>query len=120
MKIKKKREKIPETLRLNEKRKEITKPGNLRFKFDSSLNKKVWVPRRPDKRGKDEVAEIDLELLFRNIEKHQWGGGYFEFNETKPCSSREKPSTPEQNTIEPEPVSSTEETEMTKSSSNFQ
>ena len=71
LEIIKNREKSPETLRLIERRKEITKPENLRFKFDSSLNRKVWVPRRPDKRGKDEVAAIDLELLFRNIENNR-------------------------------------------------
>ena len=84
MEIIKNREKTPETRGLIERRKEITKPGNLRFKLESSLNRKVWVPRRPDKRGKDEVAAVDLELLFRNIENNRWGGGYFEFNEPKP------------------------------------
>ena len=61
-----KREKSPETIRLFERRKEITEPGKLRFIFDSSVNRKVWVPRRLDKQGKFLVAEIDLELLFRN------------------------------------------------------
>ena len=114
-----KQEKSPETLRLIARRKEITKPGNLRFKFDSSLSRKVWVPRRPNKRGRDEVAEIDLELLFRNNEKNRWGGGYFEFNELKPSSSKGKPNTSEQYTTEPEPISSTEENEVAKSSSDI-
>ena len=46
------------------KREEITKPGNFLFKFDSNMNGKIWVPRRPDSRGRDEVAAIDLELIF--------------------------------------------------------
>ena len=109
MKIINKREKSPENLRLFEIRKEITKPGNLRFKFDSNWSKKVWVPRPPDKRGRNEVAEIELEILFRNSEKNRGGGGvcYVEFNEPEPSPSEAKPSTPEQNTIEPEPVSGT-------------
>ena len=35
------------------------------FKFDRNLNRKVWVLRKPDKNGIDEVASIDIELLFR-------------------------------------------------------
>ena len=48
MDIIKKREKSPETVRLIERRAEITKPENLQSKFDSNLNRKMWVPRRPD------------------------------------------------------------------------
>ena len=113
-------DKSPETLQLIGRRKEITKPGNLQFKFDSSLNRNAWVPRRPDKRGRDEVAAIDLEFLFRNNEKNRWDGDYSEFNEPKPSSSKDKkPSTPEENTLDPEPVSSTEESEVAKFSLNF-
>ena len=107
-----KRGESPETLPVIEKRQEITKPGNIRFKFDGNLNRKVWVPRRPDKRGRDEVAAIDLELLFRINEKKRWGGGYFEFKESKPSSSKEPKKTPEQSMNEPEPPSSTEESEV--------
>ena len=96
MEIVNKLEKSPETLWLIERRKEITKPGNLRFKYDSSLNRKVWVPQRPEKRGRDEVAGIDLELFFWNNEKNRLGGGYFDFNELKLSSSKEKPNTPDQ------------------------
>ena len=63
-----KKEKSPEILRLRENLQEITKPGNLRLKYGSNSNQKVWVLRRPDKRGKDEVVAIDLELQFRNSE----------------------------------------------------
>ena len=45
-----KRDRSPETHRLVEKRKEFTKPGNLRFNFFSIVNRKVWVPRKPDKK----------------------------------------------------------------------
>ena len=41
MDIMNKREKSPENLRLIEKRQESTKPGNLRFKFDSNLSQKI-------------------------------------------------------------------------------
>ena len=80
MEIINRRERSPETVRLIERCKQITKRGNLQFNFDSSSNRKVWVPQRPDKGGKDEEAAIDLDHLFRNNEKNRWGGGYFEFN----------------------------------------
>ena len=111
--------KNPDSLLLIERPKDNTKRGNFRFHIDSSLNRKVWVPRRPDKQGRDEVAVIDLEHLISNNEKNCWNGGYFEFNEPKPNSSRRNPSTPEQNTIELELVSSIEESEVAKSSPNF-
>ena len=114
-----KSEKNPETLRLFERRKEITKPRNVRLKFDSSLNKEVWVPRQLDKQGRDEVAEIDLKFIVRNIEKNRSGRVHFDFNEPKPSSSREKPNTPKPKTTEPQPISSTDESEVAKSSSNF-
>ena len=114
-----KRGESPETLPVIEKRPEIIKPRNIRFKFDGNLNRKVWVPRRTDKRGRDEVAAIDLELFFRINEKKRWGGGYFDFRESKPSSSKEQKKTPEQSMNEPEPTSSTEESEVAKSSSNF-
>ena len=65
------REKSPVTPRLIQKRQEKTKSGNLWLKFDSNLNRKVWVPRQTDKTGRDEVAAIDLELLFRDNEKNR-------------------------------------------------
>ena len=114
-----KREKSPETLRLIETCQEIPKPGNLWIKFDSNSNQKLWVARRLDKRGRSEVAAIDLELVFRNNGKSRWGGRRFELNEPKPSSSKEQKKTLEQNTKEPEPVSSTEESKVAKSSSNF-
>ena len=66
-----KRHKSPETLRLIEKRQEITKCGNLRFKFDSHLNQKVWALKQQDRRGRDEVETIILELMFIKREKKQ-------------------------------------------------
>ena len=103
-----KREKNPETLRLIERRQKTTKPGNLRFKFDSNLNQIVWVPQRSDKRGRGEVAAIDPELLFRNNEKNRWFGSHFEFNELKMSSGKEQKATMEQTANKRELISSTE------------
>ena len=33
----------------------------------------MWVTRQPDKKGKDEMTAIDLELLFGNNERNNWG-----------------------------------------------
>ena len=116
-----KRKKSPEILRLWERLQEITKPGDVGFNFHSKLNQKVSVPRQPKKRGRDEVAAIDQELLFRNNGKNRWGGGYFEFNKPKANSSTEQKITnpAEQNKVGAEPVSSTEDSEVAKLSSNF-
>ena len=64
------------------------------------------------------MAASDLEILFRINERNQRAGGYFEFSDPKPSSSKDKPSTPEQNTIELELVSSTEKRDVAKSSLN--
>ena len=66
------RENSPETLQIIERRQEIAKRENHLFKFDSSLNRNVSVPQRLDKRGRDEVPEIDPELPFWNNEKNRW------------------------------------------------
>ena len=41
-----------------------------------------------DKRGRDQVAAIELEHLLRNTENNRWGGGYFEFTEPKASSGK--------------------------------
>ena len=103
-----------ESLRLIKKRQKITKPSKLRFDLDSNLNRKVWVPRQPDKRGTVEVAAIDLELLFRNNEKNRWSGGYLEFNEQRVSTSTER------NRQEfTENVSSTEGSEVARPTASF-
>ena len=64
-------EKSPETLRVIETRKKITEPGNLRFNFDSELKRKLWVPRRPDKRRRDEVAELTWNFVSGTKKKNR-------------------------------------------------
>ena len=73
MNIINKKDIISKTLRLVEAQQEISEPGNIRFNFDSNLNRNFCVPRRPDKRGRrDDITSIDLELLFRNSENNRW------------------------------------------------
>ena len=106
-------------LSVDQKTSRDQKTGNLWLKFDNNSNQNVWVPRRPDKRGGDEVAAIDLELLFRISENNRCGRGYFELNEPKRSLSREQKYTPEHTTNKPEPMSSIKECEMAKSLSMF-
>ena len=43
------------------------------LKFDMNVQRQIWVPSRPNKRSRDEIAEIDRELLSR---ANRFGGGY--------------------------------------------
>ena len=51
MEIIKRRRKSPETLRLLERRSEISRPGTMRRKFDTNAQRQIWVPSRPNKRS---------------------------------------------------------------------
>ena len=73
MEIIRRRKKSPETLRLVERRLEISRPGTMRRKFDMNAQRQIWVPSRPNKRSREEIAEIGGELLSR---ANRLGGGY--------------------------------------------
>ena len=68
-----KRRKSPETLRLVERRLKISRPGTMRRKFDMNAQRQIWVPSRPNQKSKEEISEIDGELLTR---ANRFGGGY--------------------------------------------
>ena len=68
-----KRRKSPDTLRLVERRLEISRPGTMRRKFDMNAQRQIWVPSRPNRRSREEIAEIDGELMSR---ANRFGGGY--------------------------------------------
>ena len=73
MEIIRKRRKSPETLRLVERRLEISRPGTMRRKFDMNAQRQIWVPSRPIRRSREEIAKIDGELMSR---ANRFGGGY--------------------------------------------
>ena len=73
MEIIRKRRKNPETLRLVERFLEISRPGTMRRNFDMNAQRQIWVPSRPNKRSREEIAEIDGGLLSR---ANRFGGGY--------------------------------------------
>ena len=65
MEIIRRRRKSSQTLSLVEKRLEISRQGTMRRKFDMNAQRQIWVPSRPNKRSREEIAEIDGELLSR-------------------------------------------------------
>ena len=67
------REKSPETKRLVERRLEIARTGMMRRRYDQNAQRTIWVPSRPNKRSREEIAEIDGELIQR---ANRLGGGY--------------------------------------------
>ena len=80
MEIMRRQRKSPETLRLVERRLEISRPGTMRRKFDMNAQRQVWVTSRPNKRSCEEIAEIDGELLSR---ANRFGGGFQHLEERK-------------------------------------
>ena len=73
LEIIRRRTKSPETLRLVERRSEMCRAGTRRQKFDMNAQRQIWVPSRPNKRSREEIAEIDGEFLTR---ANRSGGGY--------------------------------------------
>ena len=55
----------PETSRLVEQRSTLSRPGTLRRRYDHQTQRTVFVSTRPNKRSREETAEIDAELLRR-------------------------------------------------------
>ena len=67
----------PETSRLVEQRSTLSRPGTLRRRYDHQTQRTVFVPTRQNKRSREEIDEIDAELLRRAI---RLGGGYHPIN----------------------------------------
>ena len=65
MQIIQKREESPETRRLVERRLEIARPGTMRRRYDQNAQRTIWVLSRPNKRSREEIAEIDGQMIQR-------------------------------------------------------
>ena len=78
MEIIRKRRKSPETPRLVERRLGISRPGTMLRKFDMNAQRQIWVPSRPNKKRREEIAEINGDLLSR---AKRIRGGYQPFEE---------------------------------------
>ena len=54
-----------ETRRLVEQRNALSRPGTLRSRNDHKTQRTVFAPSRPNKRSREEIAEIDAKLIRR-------------------------------------------------------
>ena len=77
MAIIRRRNNSPETSRLVEQRSTLSRPGTLRRRYDHQAQRTVFVPTRPNKRSREEIAEMVAELLQR---ANRLGGGYHPIN----------------------------------------
>ena len=73
MEIIRRRNNSPETRRLVEQRNRLSRPGTLRRRYDHYTQRTVFAPTRPNKRSREEIAEIDAEIMRR---ANRLGGGY--------------------------------------------
>ena len=90
MDIIRRRKNSPETRRLVEQRNALSRPGTLRRRYDQQTQRTVFAPSRPNKRSREEIAEIDAELIRR---ANRLGGGYqpmIEEQEEQPDEVREE------------------------------
>ena len=94
MEIIRRRKKSPETRRLVDLRNNLSKPGTLRRRYDPHTQRTIFAPTRPNKRSREEIAEIDAELIQRT---NRLGGGYHPLTE-----ETGEPQNTEEGEIEPE------------------
>ena len=93
MDIIRRRNNSPETKRLIEQRIALSRPGTLRRRYDHQSQRTIFAPPRPNKKSREEIAEIDVELMRRS---NRLGGGYQLLQE-------ETENNPEEGEIEQEP-----------------
>ena len=77
----------PETRRLVEQRKALSRPGTLRRRYDHQTQRTLFEPSRPNKRSREEIAEVEVELIQRS---NSFGGSY------QPTKMKEEQEEPEQ------------------------
>ena len=102
MEIKRRRNKSPETRRVVERREALARPGTMRRRYDRQSQRMIFTPSRPNKRSREEIAEIDAELTQR---ANRIGGGYRpiqEEEEDEPEAPEEGELQAEQNTVDTE------------------
>ena len=73
MEIIRRRNNSPETGRLVEQRNQLSRPGTLRRRYHQYTQRTVLAPSRPNKRSREEIAEIDAAILKR---ANRLRGGY--------------------------------------------
>ena len=63
MEIIRRRNNSPETRRLIDQRNQLSRPGTLRRRFDHYTQRTVLAPSRPNKKSREEIAEINAKLM---------------------------------------------------------
>ena len=99
MDISRRRNNSPETRRLVDQKIALSRPGTLRRRYDHQSQRTIFAPSRPNKRSREEIADIDAELMRR---ANRLGGGYQPLQE-------ETENTPEEGEIEQEPEDTEED-----------
>ena len=99
MEIIRRRNNSPETRRLVDQRIALSIPGTLRRRYDHQNQRTIFAPSRPNKRSREEIADIDAELMRR---ANRLGGGYQPLQE-------ETENNPEEGEIEQEPEDTEED-----------
>ena len=65
MDIIRRRNNSPETQRLVEQRNNLSRPETLRRRYDHQTQRTIFAPSRPSKQSREEIAEMDAELIRR-------------------------------------------------------
>ena len=94
------------------RRETLARPRTLRRRYDPKSQRIIFAPSRPNKRCREEIAEIDAESAHRT---NQIGGGYqpIENVEEEPQAPEEGEVQTDQNTLD------TEEDNVIKRSDNL-
>ena len=99
MEIIRRRNNSPETRRLVDQRIALSRPGTLRRRYDHQSQRTIFAPSRPNKRSREEIADINAELMRR---ANRLGGSYQPLQE-------ETENNPEEGEIEQEPENTEED-----------
>ena len=75
MEIIRRRNKSPEMRGLVGRRKALARPGTMRRRYDPQSQRMIFTPSRPNKRTREDIAEIDAALTPR---ANRIGGGYLQ------------------------------------------
>ena len=82
-----------------EQRNALSRPGDLRRRYDHRTQRTVFAPSRLNKRSREEIAEINVDIMRR---ANKLGGGYQQIQE-------EPEENPEEGDINQEPEDTEED-----------
>ena len=86
--------KSPETRKLVERRETLARQGTMRRSYDQQSQRTIFAPSGPNKRSREEIAEIDADLTQR---VKRIGEGY---QLTEIIKEEEEPETPQEGEVQ--------------------